>query len=41
MKDMVDEAINILNGPMEQIHEFGKLLHESWMMKKKFDQTDF
>ncbi len=34
MKDMVDEAINILNGPMEQIHEFGKLLHESWMIKR-------
>lgn len=35
MKEMVDEAINILNGPVERFHEFGKLLHESWMLKRK------
>lgn len=35
MKEMVDEAINILNGPLERLHEFGKLLHESWMLKRK------
>jgi D-glycero-alpha-D-manno-heptose-7-phosphate kinase len=34
MKEMVDEAINILNGPVERLHEFGKLLHESWMLKR-------
>ena len=35
MKEMVDEAINILNGPIERFHEFGQLLHESWMLKRK------
>ncbi|MFH1940938.1 MAG: kinase [bacterium] len=35
MKEMVDEAITILNQPIEKFHEFGKLLHESWMVKKK------
>lgn len=34
MKEMVDEAINILNGPAGQIGNFGKLLHESWMIKR-------
>jgi D-glycero-alpha-D-manno-heptose-7-phosphate kinase len=34
MKEMVDEAINILNGPIEGFNDFGKLLHESWMVKK-------
>jgi len=34
MKGMVDEAINILNGPIEGINEFGKLLNESWMLKR-------
>lgn len=35
MKEMVDEAINILSGPVERINEFGELLHESWMLKRK------
>jgi D-glycero-alpha-D-manno-heptose-7-phosphate kinase len=35
MKEMVDEAIKILNGPVDKFHEFGKLLHESWMLKRK------
>jgi len=35
MKEMVDEAINILNGPVERFYEFGKMLHESWMLKRK------
>jgi len=34
MKEMVDEAINILNGPIEGLNEFGKLLHESWIIKR-------
>ena len=34
MKEMVDEAIGILNGPVEKIHEFGKLLNESWKIKR-------
>lgn len=43
MKEMVDEAINILNGPVERFHEFGQLLHESWMLKRgltKFISND-
>ncbi|MBI4855217.1 MAG: kinase [Acetobacterium woodii] len=35
MKEMVDEAINILNGPVEKFDAFGKLLHESWMVKRQ------
>lgn len=34
MKEMVDEAIDILNGPVEGLRGFGKLLHESWMIKR-------
>lgn len=34
MKEMVDEAIGILNGPVEKVHEFGKLLNESWIIKR-------
>jgi len=34
MKEMVYEAINILNGRVERYHEFGKMLHESWTLKK-------
>jgi len=30
---MVDEAINILNGNNDLV-EFGKLLHESWQLKR-------
>ena len=32
--NMVDEAIDILNGDSVPIIEFGKLLHESWMNKR-------
>ena len=34
MREMVDEAVNILNSGHRSIHEFGNLLHESWMVKK-------
>lgn len=34
MREMVDEAIAILNGRYEDMNRFGKLLHESWMLKK-------
>src|SRR3989338_607927 len=34
MKEMVDEAINILNGGTDDITDFGNLLHESWKIKK-------
>ena len=31
---MVDQAIHILQDPREPIWRFGKLLHESWMLKR-------
>ncbi len=34
MKQMVEEAIHILNGNGEAIESFGKLLHESWKLKR-------
>ncbi len=34
MGQMVDEAINILNGDVNKIKDFGKLLHESWKIKR-------
>ena len=34
MKEMVDEAANVLNGRPDDINDFGKLLHESWKLKR-------
>lgn len=34
MMEMVDEAVNILNGKSDDIKDFGKLLHESWKIKR-------
>jgi len=34
MFEMVDEAISILNGNGSDITDFGKLLHETWMIKR-------
>jgi D-glycero-alpha-D-manno-heptose-7-phosphate kinase len=34
MGQMVDEAVNILNGAKENFKDFGRLLHESWKLKK-------
>ena len=34
MRDMVDEAIGILNSSDSDITDFGRLLHESWMIKR-------
>lgn len=34
MQEMVDEAVNILNSGNGSIYDFGKLLHESWVLKK-------
>jgi D-glycero-alpha-D-manno-heptose-7-phosphate kinase len=34
MHQMVDEAVNILNGREEDIGDFGKLLGESWKLKR-------
>jgi len=37
MKDMVDHAVDILNSD-RNIVEFGKLLHESWQLKKRLSK---
>lgn len=34
MMEMVEEAINILNGKQGRLNDFGKLLHEAWMIKR-------
>jgi len=34
MKHMVDEAVEILNSDSENIENFGKLLNESWKLKR-------
>lgn len=34
MHEMVDEAIDILNGSDSDILDFGRLLHESWTLKR-------
>ena len=34
MFEMVDEAISILNGDSSDITDFGRLLHEAWMIKR-------
>jgi D-glycero-alpha-D-manno-heptose-7-phosphate kinase len=35
MMGMVDDSINILNGDINGIEDFGKLLHEAWEIKRK------
>ena len=35
MKEMVDEAVDILSGNDSDLSDFGKLLHENWMIKRK------
>jgi len=39
MHDMVDEAVNILNGDIRSFNDFGKLLHESWMIKRSLTDS--
>ena len=34
MYEMVDEAIGILNGSSSDITDFGRLMHETWMIKR-------
>jgi D-glycero-alpha-D-manno-heptose-7-phosphate kinase len=34
MRGMVNEAVNILNGQERSLDDFGRLLHESWMLKR-------
>jgi D-glycero-alpha-D-manno-heptose-7-phosphate kinase len=38
MKEMVDEAVNILNRESEEINDLGKLLHESWKLKRSLTE---
>jgi D-glycero-alpha-D-manno-heptose-7-phosphate kinase len=39
MLQMVDEAENIIADPRSSLHEFGRLLHEGWRIKKSLTQT--
>jgi D-glycero-alpha-D-manno-heptose-7-phosphate kinase len=39
MKDMVEQGISILNGPLEGYADFGRLLHESWMLKSSLTSS--
>ena len=34
MMEMVEEAVNILNGSQDGYADFGKLLHETWLLKR-------
>lgn len=34
MKEMVEEAIKIIDGRKEDLNDFGKLMHETWRIKK-------
>ena len=34
MREMVDEAIDILNGSPDDIYDFGRLLNETWQLKR-------
>ncbi|TKJ32985.1 MAG: kinase [Planctomycetes bacterium B3_Pla] len=38
LRDMVDEAVNILNNSGENIEGFGKLLDESWKLKRSLSK---
>jgi len=35
MNEMTDEAVNILNGSIDHYNDFGRLLHESWQIKRR------
>jgi D-glycero-alpha-D-manno-heptose-7-phosphate kinase len=35
IRQMVDEAIEILSSPSTDLAEFGRLLHKSWMLKRR------
>ena len=38
MSSLVDAAANILDGDSSGYNDFGKLLHESWLLKKRLSQ---
>ena len=35
MIEMVDEGVKIVSGKIENFHDFGHLLHESWLLKRE------
>jgi D-glycero-alpha-D-manno-heptose-7-phosphate kinase len=39
MKEMTEEGINILNNDREEIENFGKLLNESWKLKRSLSNS--
>lgn len=39
LHEMVDQAVKILNGSKKNIGDFGKLLHESWMVKSSMTDS--
>jgi len=39
MYEMVDHAIEILNGNTDDINDFGGLLHESWLLKRSLTSS--
>jgi len=39
MMEMVEEAMNILNGSEGTLMDFGKLLHETWKLKHSLTQS--
>jgi D-glycero-alpha-D-manno-heptose-7-phosphate kinase len=39
MLEMVDEAVDILNGHSDNIQDFGKLLNHSWVLKKSLSRS--
>jgi D-glycero-alpha-D-manno-heptose-7-phosphate kinase len=39
MMEMVDEAVDILNGHSGRIRDFGKLLHDSWVLKRSLSNS--
>jgi D-glycero-alpha-D-manno-heptose-7-phosphate kinase len=38
MRDMVDEAQDVVMNPNRDLSEFGSLLHESWSLKRSLTQ---
>ena len=38
MMEMVDEAVKVLNGNKNGYDDFGRLLHESWMLKRSLTE---
>ena len=39
MRNMVDDAINVLDGNIDNYNDFGKLLHETWKIKRSLSSA--